>query len=286
MQISPIKGPINVHSNLQSKQKCKTKIFIFKIFIGIAALAFMLANSYGNLAQISEEPKCIEDKIIYMFEPLSKYFINHEDGKHNLMTFTFLSLDVIVICSALVYIIKGKNSRPILTLILFFSFRFFCSYIFILKDNIEQEWENPRLLSFIVSFKNEPENGFFSTIVGIYIICIVELNHYRYRISSFVTLLSMFSYIILSISLRAEYFMSIFCGVFSAHYFSIISGKYHYILDSYIPFFKNEMRNLNRKFRDNNYLKKQIDPKIELSNLDKDGRVINLESPDKIYMSL
>jgi hypothetical protein len=286
MHISPFKGPINVPSNFASKQKCKRKVLIFKIFIGFATIAFMLANSFGNLAGVSEEPKCIEDKMIDLTEPIYKYFMNHEEGKNNLMILTFLSLDFIVFCSAIIYFIKGNNSRPILTLFLFFSFRLFCNYIFVLRDNSDKQWENPGFPSFTVTFNNEPDNGFFSAIVGIYVICFVELNHYRYRISSFVTLLSMFSYIILSISLRAEYFMSIFCGLFSAHYFSIIAGKYHHIVDNYIPLFRKENRNYGRKNSDNNFTKNQIDINIKMSNLDKEGRVINIGSPDKIYTSL
>jgi hypothetical protein len=215
------------------KLKCKRRILYFKILIGIMTLGLILVNSFGNLTVVSEEPKCIDDKFVDSSAPIYNYLILNESFRKYWMFATFLTLDLSLLLCAVIFILKGKNSRPVLTLILFFLFRNFCSSIFIIKDNNEILWDSPGFPSFAVSF-GKSENSYFSGIVGLYVIIIAELVHNGFRFTPILTLVSMASYILLSLSLRAEYFISIFSAIVSAHYFSILTGRIHYFVDFYV----------------------------------------------------
>jgi hypothetical protein len=145
---------------------------------------------------------------------------------------SFWILDFSALVTSINWVFRGTNSRPILNLLLFFAFRRVCNWSFLLKDHDHMRWDDSNVFSFFISY-SKSKNSFFSAVIGIYVICALELHDNNLKITSMLTLLGMASYFALSLALRSEYFISLLCGIAAAHYFHIIANKYHINLENH-----------------------------------------------------
>jgi len=242
--------------------------------------------------------KCISVLILIIYVILKKYSttsINEIKGQHclndKLFDFTFnlysilkcnvylrkfihiLSsgiLDVSIIILSYSWIIYGKNWRPIMSISLFFIFREICNYLFQIKPDEDILWDYSGFPSLTISYHNN-KDFFFCGSIGLYLICILELVEFKYCKLKWVTIIGIFIHFWLLISLRAQYYFSILCGLLTAHYVHIISNRYNYLLNEIHDFNPEETTRINtikaeakikniiemsiKKFRSNNNIK-------------------------------
>jgi hypothetical protein len=207
--------------------------FYFKLILITFLIFLTLFNSLTSftVTSASEEPKCIQDKLISKTKPVYNFLLLNSKFRQVVSAITFWILDLSIIITSVNWVWKGKNSRPILNLLLFFSLRTLCNWGFKIKDHDDMMWSESNVFSIFVSYKKS-KNSFFSAIIGLYAICALELYENNFKIVSCLTVIGMISYFVLSISLRSEYFISLFCGMVAAHYFHILANKYSSILDN------------------------------------------------------
>src|SRR5690349_7151689 len=99
----------------KSDKKCKYNPFYLKLIFAIIAITFISFNTIANITVVLDEPKCIEDQWIVKTQPLHDYLVQ-KGNKHLpkvLMIVTFGFLDLIILISALLWIFKGRNWKPI-----------------------------------------------------------------------------------------------------------------------------------------------------------------------------
>jgi hypothetical protein len=114
---------------------------------------------------------------------------------------------------------------------MFYIFRLFTNLIFEIKDHEEINWEYSGFPSLTVSYLRS-NNNYFSGVVGTYLILILDLFDNNYRIQGFCSIFGIINYILLMLSLRVEYYVSLFSGLISSHYFYIISNHFNNFLDA------------------------------------------------------
>lgn len=207
--------------------------FYFKMILIGFLIFLMLFNSLTSftVTSASEEPKCLQDKLINNTNFFYNFFKKNSNFRKIISVGTFWILDLSILITSVNWVWKGKNSRPILNLFLFFLLRTILNFSFHLKIQDTLIQDNSDMYSIFVS-NNMSKNSFFSAIIGVYVICALELYDNKFKKLSFLTLLGMISYFFLTLTTRSEYFISLFCGITSAHYFHIISNKYHHIFDN------------------------------------------------------
>jgi hypothetical protein len=207
--------------------------FYFKLILITFLIFLMLFNSLTSftVTSASEEPKCIEDKLISKTNILYNFLNFNSELKKVVSAMTFWIFDISILVTSINWVWKGKNSRPILNLLLFFSLWTVCNWGFRIKEHKEILWNDTNVFSIFVSH-SKSNNSFFSAIIGVYAICALELYENNFKKFSFLTMFGMISYFVLSLALRFEYFISLFCGITAAHYFHILANKYHNTLDN------------------------------------------------------
>jgi hypothetical protein len=210
---------------------------LVRLFTAMLVFLFSLVNSITSFAVTTETVVCIKDKLILATTHYNSYLGRKNNSliTNVLLILNFSMLDVLVILLSYVWIRRGKNWRPVLTLSLFYLHRAVCSHLFIIKPQDNMLWNYPGFPSFTMSYTNNGDY-FYSGSIGLYFICIIELFQYGYRSISVLGGVAMFSHIILMITLRSQYFLALTCGFFAAHYFYLISNKYCHILDKIYKF--------------------------------------------------
>lgn len=199
------------------------KYLMIRAILGIVGIMCIGYNSLTNLVIVEKEPKCLDnDFLISITEVIHKFFFENTGIKYFFTIITSGILDISLIYLSYLWIFKLKNWRVIFTFVLFFIFKMICSWIFIMKTSEDIILEYPGFPSLTVSYLYS-RNSFFSGIIGIYTICVLEFLKTDNKIMGLVSLIGMIMYFFQSISFHSEYYVSLFCGFISAHYFFIVT---------------------------------------------------------------
>lgn len=241
------------------------KIILLLVCIFIYYIFNVYPNFYFNSSNVKTfENVCTFDKSLYYTEFIYNYFSENWRIKKYVQIFSFGMLDLNIIILAVSWIMLGKNWRPLMTFILFLVFKQFCSLLFEIKTIDNMIWEDTQFPSIVFSYRlfTKYDQLFFSGSIGIYLICCLEIYSYSqyscfFRYFSYFSFLGFIFHFFFLISLKANYYLSLICGIIAAHYFHIISDKYNYFL-SEIYDFQGRLSNFNLEL-DENRIKQVLD---------------------------
>jgi hypothetical protein len=225
LQETDLEHSLQINSEIQPNNNRSN--LIVRIFASVSVFLFSLLNSLTSFAVNNEgNVSCIKDSFITATESYNNILKSDEEFKiaKILLMINFALLDSIFIFCAIHWIIKGKNWRPVLNIAFFLLLKVICSLIFKIKALDNKIWIDPGFPSLLNTYVNDGDY-FFSGCIGIYVICILELFVQGYKKLTTVTLIAMFFSIVLLLSLRVHYFISLACGIFAAHYFHFVSNE-------------------------------------------------------------
>ena len=201
--------------------------------IAVLVLLVLGANSLFNFFIVEDTPVCIKDSAFLISANLNHYMSQNKDFKNFCLIISSIILDGIVILTSYAWIKHGKNWRPIMTLILFYSLKFLCNFLFSMKFPEGMLWEYPGFPSLIVSYQKTVD-FFYSGYIGLNLICCFELYKLNMKLFSALASLELIFQSSLLLILKANYLVDIIASLFAAHYFCYISEFYSYKLDNYI----------------------------------------------------
>ena len=277
----------NSFSNSNSNNAATSRHNKFSVYLKLIVCSIVVIvsgiNSVTNMMQMEKEPKCIEDIFLVEMSPLHEY-LKLENNKllRNIIVIVVIGiLDLNLVVLSLLWIFRGKNWKPILNILLFYILRLFCNFIFIVKNNEDMIWEYTGVPSLTASF-SKGDNFFFSGIVGLYLILTLELYEFNYKFMSVLSSIGLVAYIILCFTLKCDYFFSIFCGFVSAHYFHIVSKKYHHWMN-YVYDFNHSVHKRGNREKNNSITNSRNNSNI---NINKYQSKEQIEKPRPNYKQL
>jgi len=213
----------------QSKLHRFSVIITVLIFFGIKKyISIKNTNFYDN-----DNMLCVTDHSYEFTNILHNTLRTHRILRIVCQTLISIVLDINIMTLSYLWILSAKNWRMILTLILFFSFREFITHIYQIILDEDLIWGYAGIPSLSTSY-HKNKTFFFSGTLGLYFICATELRSFKFTKMSNMTYLFTIFHALLLVSLRAQYFIGIFCSIISAHYFHLLSEKYcHFLNDLY-----------------------------------------------------
>jgi len=212
---------------------------IFRSFMIISIATFFLFRKYINYyyrnSYDDDNVLCITDNTYEYTSLFYNILRTHNNLRIFLQTFISLMLDLNILVFCYLWILRGKSWRIVMTLFIFFSIREFISHNFQIKLDEDIIWGYAGIPSLSISY-HKNKTFFFSGTLGLFLIIAVELKSFHFTKLSRFSYINMVLYILLLLSLRAEYSIGIFCSLITAHYSHLLSDKYNHILNDFYDF--------------------------------------------------
>lgn len=245
------------------------------VFVATIVIILGWTKFYSSEPVQSKGQVCFDDNSFAMTENF--YFILKQYAiiRNFLLIVSSGLLDMSLTTLAYSWIVNGKTWRPVLTLSLFFGFREVCGFIFEIREDEDMLWRYPGFPSITVSY-HENKEFFYCGTVGLFLICALELKDFGYSILSFISTFGCILQSLLLLSLRAQYYLSLLCGLMAAHYLHIISDRFNYILNDAYDFDVEETERKN-KIRTEQNIKEIIETSITNLKRDREKKYSKLE---------
>ncbi len=108
--------------------------FYFRAICMAVVLIFLIINSQYGLLMANHPVKSLKDFTYQHTKSLNSFFANHKSYKNALLISSSLCIDLNLIYMMVLWILKGKSWRLIISIILFYVSRGICQVIILLKS--------------------------------------------------------------------------------------------------------------------------------------------------------
>jgi hypothetical protein len=215
------KDKFYIHNLISDKRKW---IFVARAVCITISLAIAISFAVTAAGLPRNNIQCFEDKLFEASAAINTYFSENASMRHLLLIFSSSLIDFQFVYFCVNYLLWGNTARPIVFLIIFYSFRAFIQSIFFMKYPEGMAWEYPGIPSLTVSYE-ATSDFFFSGHVGIMVF--VSLENYKHRNYQMMTLgiFSVCAEFFVMLVLRGHYSIDLISGIIFGHYFWLLSGK-------------------------------------------------------------
>jgi hypothetical protein len=206
------------------------KGFLIRFIIISVGLCIIGYNSYTNCLITDQESEGIKDKLIEFLSFYTFFLQNNFILYGKFISFSIIIFyDIFILIGILLWIIKGKNSKMVYTLILFFSLMFLMQNIFYMEMPLYKDPEyNAYFINVNSLFINFPINklGYYSGQVGFLLIIIMEFIEHELISLSIFGLIYLINLIAYLLAIHHSNTLSIISSIGSALYFEKISSEF------------------------------------------------------------
>lgn len=174
--------------------------------------------------------KGVKDLPFIWFTPLNEYYIANINQRNNLIIFSSITLDSLLLIAFYRWTRYSSSYRLPLANVFFYITRAICQKLIVIEYPEGYNWGYPGFFSFSIPY-GETNDFFYSGHVGICIVQYLEFNavgwKYAGRFSLFVCCVQIYMMLVL----RAHYTMDMIAAIIFAHYFWLMGDRYCYLID-------------------------------------------------------
>ncbi len=227
--------------------------FLKQSLFYIAKFLFFLILIYKIITRGKDEifdqiktQYCLNDLLYEYTQNLNQILRFHDYLRNFIMILSSGTLDFSLLIMCYTWIMYGKNWRPVISLTIFLVLRELFNFIFKIRSDEDLLWKYPGFPSLTITYHNRGDY-FYCGSIGVYIICILELNDYKRYIIKWISIFGAIIHFLLLITLRSTYTVSLIYGIFIAHYVHIISNKCSGIMNELYDFNPEETNRIKQE---------------------------------------
>jgi len=226
---------------LQKEAASERKQLCIRFSIFVFCLSFLII---GRSSVPDNEPACIVDNVQGLLDDVN-YFILHNTGWRDAMQIICsLFMDVLFLSTAGYWVLFGKSSRLIMTILFFYGVRTLVQKMWYSPFPPGFWWYDPGFPSLVVPY-GRGSDFFFSGHIGFVVICGTEWARAKnYTMVAFSWIGGIYTAFIL-LSYQVHYSIDIFTGLIFAHWTYMMVDNYKDIFDR---FFKGVYNLISRLF--------------------------------------
>jgi len=221
--------PIETFEQLQQQSRAERKQLCIRFSIFVFCLSFLIV---GRTSVPDNEPACIVDNVQGLLDDVN-YFILHNTGwRDALQIICSLFMDVLFLSTAGYWVLFGKTSRLILTILLFYGVRTVVQKMWFSPFPPGFWWYDPGFPSLVVPY-GRGSDFFFSGHIGFVVICGTEWARAKnWAMVVFAWVGGIYTAFIL-LSYQVHYSIDIFTGLVFAHWCYMMVDSYKDIFDKF-----------------------------------------------------
>jgi len=217
---------------LTYEQQPQRKRAIIRLVVFVVCLAFLFI---GRAGVPSNEPACVVDKLMNLFDGLNTYIMNNPALRNTLQIICSLFMDVMFFVTGGYWILRGNSSRVIISVLGFYIVRAIIQAIWFspFPATGTYWWFDPGFPSFVVPY-GKGSDFFFSGHIGFVTICALEWRKHGNNLMFWIlTAGGVYTALILLIY-HVHYSIDLFVGVFFAHYVFMMVDFYKEPIDAFL----------------------------------------------------
>ncbi len=214
---------------LLKKVQSERKELCIRFVIFVSCLSFLIL---GRFSVPDNEPASIVDNLMQMFEDVNDFILHHTTWRDILQIFCSLFMDILFLSTAGYWVLYGKSSRLIVTILLFYAIRSLVQKMWFSPFPPGFWWYDPGFPSLVVPY-GRGSDFFFSGHVGFTVICGAEWkeNGNKWMVL-FSVIAGLYTAFILLVY-QVHYSIDMFTGAFFAHYCFLMINSYRPYIDGF-----------------------------------------------------
>lgn len=196
-----------------------------RVFFVLAGLSLVILNGIYGFVLPHTNVDCIIDLSFNATAGINDYFAKEVESKKTLLIFSSLACDLVAILIGVLWIMKGNSYRMVITLGIFYIFKFAMEFLFQERTPDGNLWEYPGFPSLMVGYL-KTDTYFYSTVMGFLLVAALEsykLDNTYLCVFAIITLIfEMFTRIVL----RGNYSIDIISSLILAHFIYIFANEW------------------------------------------------------------
>jgi hypothetical protein len=193
-----------------------------RVFVRFCVFLFcVILIIIGRFNVPDNSPACVIDKVMDWLQGVNDWILKNPYWRDTMQIMCSLFMDAMFLSLGTYWIFKGKSSRLIVSVIIFYVTRAFVQSLWFSPYTKGFWWYDPGFPSIVVPY-GRGSDFFFSGHIGFVTICASEWYAYGKKVMVYILTLGGLYTAFILIAYQVHYSIDIFTGAFFAHYVFIM----------------------------------------------------------------